>query len=58
MMILKVSQMFASANQEKMREKTLYYVSNETRSGTIVEVTHQALDVEEEHANNTVTRLI
>jgi hypothetical protein len=60
MMMLKVNQMFASANQEKMREKMLYYFtwfSNKTVCMMNFN-THYGLNVEEEHAQHAVTRFV
>ena len=56
MMILNVSQMFASANQEKTRVKTLYCsppsaLPHQAKRGGY---TYEGLDVEEEHADDAV----
>lgn len=59
-MIANVSQMFASANHEKTKLKMLYCISQLARSymRLLAAGTYQCLDVEEEHANDAVTRTI
>lgn len=57
MMILKVNQRFASANQENTSEKTLYCAEEVSESQASKSAgTHDSLNVEEEHANEAVTR--
>lgn len=61
MMMLKVSQMFATANQEKIKEKVLYYgIMSEQAKLTrgCCYSTHQGLYMEKEHADNTMARFI
>ena len=59
MIILNVNQRFARANQEKISENTLYYTKN-INEGTKDQqsMTHKSLDVEEEHADDTMARLV
>jgi hypothetical protein len=57
--ILNVNQRFARANQEKMRENMLYCTTY-INDGTVDQpsMTHKGLNVEEEHANDTMARLV
>lgn len=55
----KVSHKFARANQEKTREKTLYCECIQILGFIETnDVTHQSLNVEEEHANNTMAGFV
>jgi hypothetical protein len=58
-MILNVNQRFARANQEKISENTLYCTTN-INEGTRDQqsMTHKGLNVEEEHADDTMARLV
>ena len=58
MIILKVNQMFARENQEKNREKALYWITVRPARRWEELGTYDALDVEEEHPDETVTRLV
>jgi hypothetical protein len=57
--ILKVNQRFARANQEKTSENTLYCTTN-INEGTKDQqsMTHKGLNVEKEHAEYTMARLV
>jgi hypothetical protein len=57
--ILNVNQRFASANQENISENMLYCTTN-ISEGTADQpsMTHKGLNVEEEHADNTMARLV
>ena len=58
-MILNVNQRFARANQEKTSENMLYCTAN-INEGTRDQksMTHKGLNVQEEHADDTMTRLV
>jgi hypothetical protein len=60
MMMLKVSHMLAKANQENISEKMLYFsqvVRNSSPSKWVI-YTHKGLNMEENHADNAMTRLV
>ena len=57
--ILNVNQRFARANQEKKSENMLYCITNINDStGDQPSMTHKGLNVEEEHADDTMARLV
>jgi hypothetical protein len=58
-MILNVNQRFAKANQEKVSVNTLYCTKS-FNEGTRDQqsMTHKGLQVEEEHADDTMARLV
>jgi hypothetical protein len=57
--ILNVNQRFARANQEKVSENILYCTTN-INEGTRDQqsMTHKGLNVEEEHADDTMARFV
>jgi hypothetical protein len=59
MIMLNVNQRFARANQEKISENMLYCTTN-INEGTRDQqsMTHKSLNVEEEHADDTMARLV
>ena len=57
--ILSVSQKFARANQDKISENMLYCTTNINEdTGDQPSMTHKGLKVEEEHADDTMARLV
>ena len=58
-MIENVSQIFAKANQVKTSEKILYCKRNQTeQKGHASVFTYKSLNVEEEHSDDTMARLV
>lgn len=57
MIMLKVSQMLAMANQEKINEKMLYWTHVRTQKH-IENDTYNCLNMEEEHPDDSVARAI
>ena len=59
-MMLNVSQRLAKANQEKIREKILYYKYHQvlTEIPRTKIITYQGLHMQEEHADNSMTGFI
>ena len=60
-MILNVNQIFANANQEKIREKMLYWIdvfALVLAPTLTVARAYHCLNVEEEHPNDAVTRFV
>jgi hypothetical protein len=57
--ILNVNQRFARANQEKISENMLYCTTNINQgTGDQLSMTYKGLNVEEEHADDTMARLV
>jgi len=58
-MILNVNQRFARANQEKISENMLYCTTNINKGTRDKQsTTHKGLNVKEEHADDTMARLV